>query len=54
MGGMFYNSPIILFVMKKIILTILYYIWKQLATRNKFPKFCEKINLLINKIEQRN
>jgi len=37
--------------MKKIILKLLYTIWNYLASKNKFPKLSEKINLIINKLE---
>lgn len=51
MGRFILPNP---FIMKKLTLSILYFFWRKLAHYNKFPKVCEKINLLINKIEQRN
>jgi len=43
------NLPI--FFMKKIQLKILYSVCNYLVLKNKFPKICEKINILINKLE---
>lgn len=39
--------------MKTITLKILYKLWNYFSSRNKFPKFCEKINLLINRLESK-
>ena len=39
--------------MKKIRLKILYKLWSYLANRNKYPKFCEKLNLWINTLESK-
>jgi hypothetical protein len=37
--------------MKTIKLKILYLVWNYLIKINKFPKLVEKINLVINKLE---
>lgn len=37
--------------MKKFKLKILYKLWYYFVSKNKFPRLCEKINILINKIE---
>lgn len=39
--------------MKKITLRILYKIWEYLASRNQYPKFCEKLNVWINTLESK-
>lgn len=37
--------------MKKFKLKIYYFIWRYFASKNKFPKLCENINLRINRLE---
>jgi hypothetical protein len=37
--------------MKKILVKVLYTIWIRLATKNKLPKVCERLNIWINKLE---
>jgi hypothetical protein len=39
--------------MKKFTLEILYKVWAYLASRNKYPKLCEKLNLWINLLESK-
>ena len=39
--------------MKNIKLKMLYFIWNYFVSKNKFPKLCERINILINKIESK-
>jgi hypothetical protein len=39
--------------MKKIILNLLYKLWGYLATKNRYPKLCEKLNLWINALESK-
>jgi len=39
--------------MKKLTLEILYKLWSYLATRNLYPKLCEKLNLWINLLESK-
>ena len=39
--------------MRPLQLKILYFAWKYFASRQKFPKLCEKINLIINKLENK-
>jgi len=37
--------------MKKLTLNVLYKFWGYLASKNKYPKLCEKLNLWINSLE---
>ena len=39
--------------MKNITLKVLYKLWNYLVSINKFPKFCEKLNLWINVLESK-
>lgn len=39
--------------MKTITLKILYKLWNYFISINRFPKLCEKINLLINRLESK-
>jgi hypothetical protein len=39
--------------MKKLTLEILYKLWSYLASRNKYPQLCEKVNLWINELESK-
>lgn len=39
--------------MKSFKLKILYKVWEYLASRNKYPHLCEKVNLWINKLESK-
>jgi hypothetical protein len=39
--------------MKNITLKVLYKLWNYLASRNKCPKLCEKLNLWINLLESK-
>lgn len=38
--------------MKKIAIKLLYSTWAFLASKNLFPKLCERINVWINKLEK--
>lgn len=37
--------------MKKILIKLLYTLWIGLASKNRLPKVCERLNVWINKLE---